>query len=102
MLGDFFSFPGYFVVFKRVGRGDALTVHNQKLFVEVDTDVYVVEPFLPLFVDLVLEGEFDVAAADFSAVDEEERHFVWSERLFPDDVVDDGLRLVVAFCREPE
>lgn len=71
--------PCDLVVFEGVGGGDALAVHDQKLFVEVYADVDVEEAVFPLFVEFVLEGELDVAGAHFAGVDEQQRHLVRSE-----------------------
>lgn len=68
---NLFSFPCDFVVLERIGGWDALAVHDHELSIEVDTDVHIVQSMPPFFVDLILEGEFYVAAADFSGVYEE-------------------------------
>lgn len=88
MLSNFFCFPCYFVVLERVSRWNTLTVHHQKLFIEVHTNIHLVESFFPFLVDLVLESELDVAATDLSAVDKEKRHFVRCKRLLSYDIVD--------------
>ena len=66
---DFFGFPGDFIVFEWVCWGNAFTVHDKEVFVEVDADINLVEAVFPLLVDFIFESEFDVAAADLAAVD---------------------------------
>lgn len=54
----------------------------------------------PFFVDLVLEGELNVAAAYLTSVDEEQRDLVRCKRFFADYVIEDGLGFVVGVCSE--
>lgn len=98
---DFLGLPGYFVVFKRVSRGNAFAVHDEEVLIEMDANIDFIEAMLPLFIDLVFKGEFDVGAADLPAVDEEERHFVRGEGLLADDVVQQRLALIVRLSAKP-
>ena len=66
---DFLGLPGDLVILERIGGRDALAVHDHELPIEVDTNIHIIQPMLPLLVDLVLEGKLYVAAADLAGVD---------------------------------
>lgn len=68
---DFLSLPRYLVILQRISRRDTLAIHNHKLPIQIDTNVYIIQPMPPFLVDLILECKFYVAAADLTRVDEE-------------------------------
>ena len=58
---DLFSFPGYFIIFKRVGRRHTLAIHDHELFTKIYANIDVKKTVLPFLVYLVFEGKFNIA-----------------------------------------
>ena len=92
---DLFCFPGYFIISEGVSRRYTFTVHHQKLFVQIDTNIYFSESVLPFLVDFVFESELDIAATDLPRINKQKRHFIRSKWFFSDDVVNNRLRFVI-------
>jgi hypothetical protein len=50
---------------------------------------------LPFLIHFIFESKLYIGAADLSRIDKEQRYFFRSERLFPNDIIDDGFRSII-------
>ena len=73
---------------------DRPTIQDNKLFVEVDIDVKIINFMLPFFVHFVLEGKLNVVTVDFHTVDEKQRYFIRAENFCSHHIVNYRLGLV--------
>lgn len=96
-----FSFPSDFIIFQGVGGWNTFTVHDHKLLIQNNTDIHIIQPMFPFLIDLILEGELNVAAADLSSIDEQKWYFIRSKWLLSDNVVDYRFGFVVGSRFKP-
>lgn len=94
------SFPCNFVILQRIRHWNRFTIENNKLFIEINIDIEIIDFMIPFFIHFVLKRELNTATIHLHCIDKKQRDFVLIESFSFHHVIYQRLWFVTLSCLE--